>query len=541
MAEDKIQSNRIICEGGLDSTQNHINLSLNKPGSATRLVNYEPGLDGGYRRVLGYAPYDETFQEVGVGVAEGKVLGVMIFDNTTTLTTMILAARKNIADSNYALYEYDSGTGWVVIAPGFTMSATGVTKLRFAVGNDGAVNVLAIVDGVNPAMLYDGTNWTQIESTNTGANFANAGGNQAIDAPALVGFFQQTLFLGGDLDAKGVVVYSAPNAYYDFLAASGAGQLPVGFEVVQFKPFRDELFIFGSSSIKKATPDVTAGFLLKGVTNNIGCMARDSVVEVGGDLVFLAPDGFRPVSGTNKIGDTQLEVISKPIHELIRARLLGGLGDGVDSVVIRGKSQFRIFFNSEVIDAINTKGIIGGMRTPDQQNGWEFSELQGFRTSTVASQYIDGEELVIHGDYDGKVYKQESGNTLNGEDLISIYTTPYLDFGDTEIRKTYKGLTLFLKGQNNFYFTAQIEYDWNDLDVTNPPPYTIEITNGNPVYGTENQYGDGSVYGGLVKARVRKNIEGSFFSTRLTLTSYGDIPPYSIHGVVFEYKLEGRR
>jgi len=67
-------------------------------------------------------------------------------------------------------------------------------------------------------------------------------------------------------------------------------------------------------------------------------MARDSVVEIGGDLVFLAPDGFRPVSGTNKIGDIQLEVLSKSIHEMIRTRISGDISEQVDTVVIRGKS-----------------------------------------------------------------------------------------------------------------------------------------------------------------------------------------------------------
>ena len=41
---DEIQSNRVICEGGLDSSDNHILLSLNKPGAATRLINFESSI-----------------------------------------------------------------------------------------------------------------------------------------------------------------------------------------------------------------------------------------------------------------------------------------------------------------------------------------------------------------------------------------------------------------------------------------------------------------------------------------------------------------
>ena len=45
---DKIESYKLVCAGGLNSNENHLDLSDNEPGSATRLVNYEPSLFGGY-------------------------------------------------------------------------------------------------------------------------------------------------------------------------------------------------------------------------------------------------------------------------------------------------------------------------------------------------------------------------------------------------------------------------------------------------------------------------------------------------------------
>jgi hypothetical protein len=30
-------------------------------------------------------------------------------------------------------------------------------------------------------------------------------------------------------------------------------------------------------------------------------------LEIGGDLMFLAPDGFRPVAGTSRIGDVRVD------------------------------------------------------------------------------------------------------------------------------------------------------------------------------------------------------------------------------------------
>ena len=62
---DQIESFKVLCDGGLDTSQNHLTLSQNKPGSATRLVNYEVSLFGGYRRIEGFSKYDNLYSEVG--------------------------------------------------------------------------------------------------------------------------------------------------------------------------------------------------------------------------------------------------------------------------------------------------------------------------------------------------------------------------------------------------------------------------------------------------------------------------------------------
>jgi hypothetical protein len=541
---DEKQSARIICEGGLDSSENYINLSLNKPGSATRLINYEVGLSGGYRRIDGYEPYDSDFAEVGEGVAEGKILGIIMFENTASGATEVIAARKTTGVDEYELYLYEFGTGWVAIATGLTLVADGVDKLRWDVGNDGENNILCIVDGINNAVLYDGTNWSQIDIADSGADFANAGGNQAIDAPTYVAFFQDTLFLATDTvnNQKGIVAHSAPNAYYDFLVANGAGQVIPGLEVVQLKAFRDNLYVFGFNAIKKIVVDSNT-FVVRDVTANIGLLSSDAVMEIGGDIVFLAPDGFRPIAGTNKIGDVQLETLSKQIHQVVKDRIVGAVGTFVNTVVIRGKSQFRMFFGNDSRDAIDSRGIIGALRNPDQQGGWEFGELLGIRASCCASKYVSGEEVVLHGDYDGIVYKQESGDDFNGQNIVSVYSTPYLDLGDTEIRKVIEKVTAFIQGEGSLELVLGVTYDWGKTDIPSPSPYAIEVealvaTYDDPAF----QYDDPSTtYGGILTPISVTNLEGSFFSVRLTFTTNNMDAPHSIHALIIEYANKGRR
>jgi hypothetical protein len=544
---DQKQSNRIVCTGGLDTTFNFLSLSSDKPGCATRLTNYEVGIGGGYRRVNGYAAYDMDFAEVGVGVAEGKVLGIIIFDNTATGTTDIIAARKTLSATTYKFYKYTLA-GWVAIATGLThnysVGPSTVEKVRWTVCNDGAKNYLVTVDGLNNAVIYDGTSWAFIDSADTGADIAHAGGNQVIDAPNLVTFFSKTLFLGNDTlnDFEGIVAYSAPNAFYKWTAAGGAGQIPAGFEVVDFKPFRSSLFTFGENAISAIVPDTTAGFLLKVVTTNIGLVARDGIVEIGGDLVFLAPDGFRPVSGTDKIGDVELESLSKPIHQLIVDRVRGNQGLSVNSVVIRSKSQFRFLFGTGSIAVGASKGIMGALRTSDQATGWEFGELLGFRANCITSRYIDGEEFVLAGDYDGCVYRHDFGDDLNGDVITHIYSTPYLDFGDTEIAKVMEKITTFMIGEGDIDLTLTLSYDWGRPEVLSPSGYPINITATIPTYDGGYLYDQPGVqYGGVLSPVVVQNVEGSFWSVRITYSGSDSNPPHSIFAIIAEYALAGRR
>ena len=362
-------------------------------------------------------------------------------------------------------------------------------------------------------------------------------------SPAVVEIFQNHLFLSGDEAFESVVCHSAPNNPFDFTAAGGAGQLTLGFPVVNFKPFRDDLYIFGSTAIKKASPSIEAGFLTSQVTANVGCIARDSVVEVGGDLMFLAPDGFRPVAGTSRIGDVEIETISRPIQGRILEIIQQYDLEDLNAVVIRQKRQVRFLFGGDEFLPQNSAGIIGGLTFFQGQLSWEFGDLVGLRASCMTSEYIGRKEYVLHGDYDGGVYIQETGTKFNGQPITSVYRTPYLDFGDTEIRKTMHRINTFLRPEGPVTMNISVTYDWADGDVAIPPAYQSASSGGPTVYnGFTVEYGGEEVtYGGATKPIMLNNIQGSGYSVQLTFVSSGDFKPHSIQGVVFEFAQSGKR
>ena len=558
---DQIESFKVLCDGGLDTSQNHLTLSQNKPGSATRLVNYEVSLFGGYRRIEGFSKYDNLYSEVGSHAtnaltAEGKVLGLAIYTDLATNTEIIIAARKDIGANTYSFYRFVANTGWVKYTTGLTLSTTSsgrtIQKLRHVAFNfgQGQGNEIVFVDGINNAIAFDGTNWRFINPGSSGTNI-DPGGAQALNAPSLVDVFENTLFIGGDITAPTQVAHSTPNQSYNWTTSGGgsAGRLSLGLNVVNFKPFRDNLFIFAKNSIKKANlQTVSAGgssvttFVLEPVTSNVGCVATDSILEIGGDLVFLAPDGVRPVAGTSRIGDVELETISKSIQSLLS--VLGDTHDlnTLNGVVIRSKSQFRYFFGDSSFAAENSVGIVGGLRTADQRLGWEFGELLGIRASCCTSGYIGTTEFVLHGDYDGHLYRQEQGTDFNGANIISIYRTPYLDFGDTETRKVFRKINAFIRAEGPLTIGLAFDYDWGDINAPQPASYETSSIGAPVTYaGTNILYnGTNIIYGGTDKPIFSTDVQGSGYSARATFVSEGSFSPHSIQGLVYEFSVAGR-
>jgi hypothetical protein len=562
---DQIQSYKLVCSGGLNSNENHLDLSDNSPGAATRLVNYEPGLFGGYRRIEGYDEFDNDYGEVTVSgqlTGQGKVLGLAIFKDDVLNTTKVIAARQDAGGTNYSFYYYTAYIGWrkytldhSVTRP-MTLNGLTVNKLRHAVFNFGTGNRICFVDGVNPAIVFDGQHWEQLTSAGTGASPSNSGhsaqtggGDQCIDAPAVVDVFENHLFLAGDTTAQAAVVHSAPSTtatpdgFYNFTVAAGAGQIAAGFDVVQIKPFRDDLFVFGNNSIKKINVNTSNDFALDQVTANVGCVARDSVLEIGGDLMFLAPDGFRPVAGTSRIGDVELETVSKPIQATLVDIIKNEDMDTLNGVVIRSKSQIRYFIGDSTTDASDSIGIIGGLTNSSGSIGWEFGELLGIRASCCTSGYIGTTEFILHADYDGKVYKQENGISFNGGDIVSIYATPYLDFGETEQRKVMRKINTFIRAEGPLEMLLSMTYDWGDGNVSTPSTYA-QTSSGAPTrYGGRNiSYNATNVlYGGSSKPIMTSDIQGSGFSAQATFVTVGQTESFSIQGMVFEFTAAGRR
>lgn len=516
---DRINGFRVTSIGGMNTNRDVLSQGEQEPGSATQLINYEPSTSGGYRRISGYA------NSYGTLPGTGAVLGVAVSEG---VNDSVFACRKPSAGTSY-FYRWNATTSaWVAVTTPGTVTMVGVKKVRI-IRYNWVADKLFLTDGINPAATYDGTTYTQVTHVN------------APNSPKFASSYKNHMFLAGDPSEPYNLYFSSPLSETDFSPANGAGVINVGFEIVQIKPFRDVLYIFGKNAIKALQGTNIADFSVSEVTTNLGCVASDSVVELGGNLLFLGPDGFRPIAGTNKIGDVELETISKQIQFTINTILQEISVEDIDpdllsSVVLRKKSQFRLFLPTD-----NSFGLLGGLRQRDGGFTFEYSQLFGFSATCASSGYVGINEIVIHGDSTGKVHKQETGTSFDNQPILSIYQTPYYYFEDPTIRKNFYNVTTFLRSEGGATISLGVSYDFDDSqNVFNPANYTLTTT-GAAAYYNEALYDSAAIFDGNPSPVEKTNIAGSGFSIAFKYVTNDTNASHTIQGLVLNYSTNDRR
>jgi hypothetical protein len=372
--------------------------------------------------------------------------------------------------------------------------------------------------------IYDNTTYTALSSVPDIAG-----------AEHVVWFKNQIFFAKGDK-----LTFTAPYTDNDFNPANGAGTISVGNRITGLKVFREQLVIFSEQRINRLVGNTLADFVLQPITVNVGCVAEDTIQELGGDIIFLGPDGLRLLSATDRIGDFGLAVVSKAIQkemtQLISASTF------FSSITIKEKSQYRLLGFNQAINTASSLGIIGTQLELADTTGMNWAQLQGVRAYVADSDYHGMSELIVFAHSDGYVYRMESGNSFDGEDIVAVFSTPYVPFNDPRIRKTFYKLFLYTDPQGSVTTTVNLKLDFDDQGSIQPETISIGNTTGAVgFYGSPLAVYGVTVFGDKLKRVFDTQLIGSGFSGSLQFVSIGKNPPFSLDAATVEYASHDRR
>ncbi len=567
------------CEGGLVLNRSTF---LMQPGEALVLENFEPDVEGGYRRINGFrkfvypiVPQTSASSEKVLMVANfaNKVLaarGEKIFSAASTELVISISSTTSMTGSGTISVDSTAGfasSGTVQINDE-KFTYTGVTSTSFTGVTRAASSTTAATH------IFDSTispaSWTEIDSGRTSASKYsferyNFDGNDkiifvdSVNAPVIfntslsatdvsdssvagskfIAAFRNHMCYAGKSSTPQTVVISEPFNEDGFNTGSGAISINVDDTIVGLKVFRSNLFVFCENRIFKITGSSSSNFVVEPVTRNIGCVNGDTIQEFAGDLIFLGPDGLRTVAGTARIGDVELGTISKNVQSLFDENIKDS--SLFESVVIPDKTQYRIFFTKDTVSDGLTRGVICVMRG----DRFEFSETLGIRPSATDTFVETGNVIVLHGSFDGFVHRQEKGNTFNETVIFGRYRSPDLSFGDSGIRKHMQRVILNFKPEAAIDADLFLRYDNEAVDSARPTAYALDTSKVAAQYGSATYSTSSSatqfVYGGSTQPLVRQSVEGSGFTVALKVDDGGETAPYSLKGFQLEYQLGARR
>lgn len=647
-------------KGGLVSNLSPLQQGVQAPGSARLLKNFEPSVDGGYRRIEGFDKYDsafvpaygepvvqgsaqtgttllvsniftapvdgDTFTIAGVTGTYTIAIGGVSFDSTYKQATLTLTTSLASSPADKAAITFTSHTGtikgivaWsdtvityrnsdiyrttglgytkinkpsygtvlvnggsqtgatliidgltdipqigdtfsvagiekvytVLAVPTVTAGAATVSifpalasspadnavvtwlshsranglKLRTSKYRIGVVSYVMGVDGFNAPFKWDNTTFTTLTSAPSdvvGASFALFHKNQM--------FF-----------AKGeTLIFTAPYTDNDFSAANGSGIINVGGTITGLVVFREALIIFTDTTISQLTGNTLQDFVLQPITRNVGCVATDTIQEIGGDVLFLGPEGLRLLSATDRVGDFNLGVVSKTIQPEMTSLISSS--SSFASCTIKQKSQYRILGFNSSNSTSNSKGVLGTQTVGNDTSQMSWSELIGFKAYVVDGDYVNQTETIVFAHVDGFVYQMESGNSFDGGNIVASFATPFVPVQDPRIRKTFYKMVLYADPQGGMTTSVNLKYDFDTLGSIQPE--TIMLSN---VAGTVGFYGAGgatygtTVYGTKLVKQFETQVIGSGFSVSLQFVSDGIDPPFSLDAATVEFALHDRR
>lgn len=286
---------------------------------------------------------------------------------------------------------------------------------------------------------------------------------------------------------------------------------PTGYdEIVSLAAHNGFLIIFGKNSIViYSGASSPSTMVLQDTIANVGCQHRDSVQNIGTDLLFLSKEGLRSLGRVIQEKSSPIKDISKNVRNDL-LHLIPLQNEKIKSIYSPEEAFYLLSFpSSSVVYCFD-------MRVPLEDGSYRATVWTGIK---VVSFLRALDSTLYLGNIDGiNTYSGYLDDTVPYQ--LNYFTNP-LDFGDSSRLKILKELDLTFIGGQNTQVTVNWGYDYTQA-------YTKEvITLKNSLLAEFNiaefnvpssEYGASII---LDKKKVRPSGSGNVVTLGLTVTVSG--------------------
>jgi hypothetical protein len=326
-------------------------------------------------------------------------------------------------------------------------------------GGGAGTNRMYGCDGVNRGFEFDGTVFVPIST------------GMSSDTPTRVKAHKNHLFFsfGGSAQHSGI------GDPYVWSPITGAGELACGDTITDFTQLGGD-----SSSSAMAIWTRNRTLVLYGndssdwnlVTYSQESGALGHTAQYITQGVVLHDQGVKLLSATQAYGNFVNAVASQKIE----LSLQDLIASACDSMVVRRKNQYRIFFSGgqAVYMTLSTGIGPGGTAQPGVAiNGFTTVTLPNPVTCSVSGIGSGGSEELYFGSTDGFVYQMDKGTSFDGADISWSATLTFNHFGGPRQLKQFRKGVVEVTGSSYASFSASYTIGYGSTEYDSSPTTTV--------------------------------------------------------------------
>ncbi len=278
------------------------------------------------------------------------------------------------------------------------------------------------------------------------------------DGEAVVGgvmeVFNSRIFVG----AKSTIYYSALGMYDDFTTDGDAGYIrnfrTDTANITALKTYKDYLAIYKQKKVFLLSGLTEDDFVIESFADK-GAYSDGAITNVDNKQLFLS-NGIYALEHSGELDQIYLgSEVTLKIKSLFQSMTTSLLNKSF-CVHYQQKNQVWFFFPMIDDEYFHTIWI------------YEYINKSWYKrvvpqNLTCATLY---NEVILSGDSTGKIFKEDNGNTFNGEPISFMWKSPFLSITKPEQRKTIDEFYFVLDNEydNDFYLKVYKNYDSNFSD-----------------------------------------------------------------------------
>ena len=380
-------------------------------------------------------------------------------------------------------------------------------------GNSAALSMYG-VSTVDNGFSYDGTTFIKIQT------------GMETDTPQHVIAHKKHLFFSFP---GASVQHSSIAKPLQWSPITGAAEITLGDEVSGFSiEVKEVMSIFTRNDTYMLYGSSSADWNLTRFHTGTGAIPY--TMQKMDQTFFLDDRGITSIFTVQYYGDFQSSVTSEKIDPYIQKKK----DNAVLSLRVRGKNQYRIFFNDKT-------GL--AMTYMNRKNVGIMPFTLSHQLSCCASgEDSNGSEVLYGGFDDGYVRRIDSGTSFDGLTVDSFIRTSYHNYGSPQVKKRFREIGLELNADTSTTLSVYPTFDYGGTFSPRSSPsateYSVSVTS--DAWNEDDLFNSSTGVTVVASERVKINGVGTNMGMIIKNSSIYD-KPITLQGVVVDYSTRGVR